>query len=302
MVEAVSAGDDAEGPQVGEDRSENPGAVSGSAEASGADLERKTGDRLTLDQQVSAALEALGDRQKCNRLNGCPPAEQLVALGESSAEFVIRRYGELSRPSYQRLLLVQTAGRLNAPLAKAFLLERLHGPTWEERMEAAVGLGRLKATEYIPIMRMRLQTERSAGIVGAVYGIHCGLAQMGEDASRRELREALLPATVAMVNPGMTRAAVECLTELQDSTICALLPGVMSHEDLYLRRESFAAAGALQCSQTDVLLALGRGLSDPVPSAGRQARKALESITGVRFADESSLLDYLDGGKGGGQP
>jgi HEAT repeat protein len=223
-------------------------------------------------------------------------------LGESSVEFVIRRYGELSCSSYQRLLLIQVVGRLGSPLAKPFLLERLHGANWEERMEAAVGLGRLRATEYIPIMRMRLQAEQSAGIVGAVYGVHCGLARMGEDASRTELREALLPATVAMVNAGMTRVAVECLKELQDSVICELLPGVMSHEDLYLRRESFAAAGALKCLQTDVLLALGRGLGDRVPSAGRQARTALESITGVRFADERSLRDYLDAQRGGSNP
>ena len=169
-------------------------------------------------------------------------------------------------------------------------------------MEAAVGLGRLKATEYIPIMRMRMEAESSGGMVGAVYGIHCGLARMGEGSSRAELKRALLPATVALVNAGMTRVALECLKELEDSTICELLPGVMAHEEMYLRRESFAAAGALKCSQTDVLLALGRGLSDRVPSAGRQARMALESVTGIRFADEKTLQEYLDTRRGGGNP
>lgn len=250
------------------------------------------GERESLDQKIERLLDEATRKSTCNRVSGCPAAQQLISIGVPAIEPIVRRYLTLDRPGFEKFNLLDVLGRIGGDGAHRFLFERLHEEHWEERAQAAISLGRLKATEYASHMEQLLVEARGQGRLGVQYALLCGLSLMQQGDHLPELRTALEPHNVSGLNWGFTRVAVECLDDLSDKTSCPLLASAILHPDLFLKKAAIKMAGNQRCSQPEVLDALGQSLDDRVPSVRRLAQSSLQSITGTRFQNKKAFDDY----------
>ena len=94
------------------------------------------------DPTIAAALDAIRDRQQCNRVMGCKPATQLLQKGEEAVSPILEAVSRSRSDGYWRVRLVELLGQLRDARAAPVLEQLLRSNLWEIRCRAAIALGR----------------------------------------------------------------------------------------------------------------------------------------------------------------
>ena len=244
----------------------------------------------THPQAVTEALDAIRDRQRCNRIMGCDPAVTLAQHGRAAVPAILEALGDSPQGSYWVVRLISLLGQLDDERALPFLHGMLADNRWELRCEAAVALGRLKrqaSHEALQAAYGRARADKDLPFEAALLLALDRMNGTVDGGAPREVLAARLPTDreiLGPMNPGFFRFLVDVV---RFSRLPSGLPMVRLgavHRDRFVRLSSLATLGALQ-DTGGIPYAVGR-LDDPLPSVKRAALGALQEITGSRSLTE----------------
>ena len=246
-------------------------------------------------------LDLATTRQDCNIVMGCRAGEELVEFGSAAIPAIIRRYGELTRHSYQKFHLIELLGEIGDTAAVPFLSALLEDSHWNARANAAWSLAQVGAKGQ----RLRLEELLAKHGKSRDWGFACALAfaveKLGGTGGREVLLKALTPDSISSRNTGFTRIAERAVGELEMAEACPLLKMAMEHPEVFLKKEAFRAAASLQCRDAEVHRILAAGLSGRVPSVRKEAATALKKLTGYEFKTFQQWQKY-ENTRAGGSP
>jgi len=255
--------------------------------------------RLDIEQ----ALQALADRQACNRVTGCPG---LVALFRFGPDLIAPAADAMARPNrgdgHWTIVLPELLGQLGDPRASDPLVRLLSDRRWEVKIAAAIGLAHLgelagprAKAELERLAALPANDPTAGGDLGLRAALELALMRLDPPAARshRQALARLVPQTHAAV--GATPAPIlDVLVSLVGhARLSEALPGV---REALGTGNRFVVATALdvvsRLQDTGAIPAVLALLDGPNPTLRRSARAALTGITGATFDEASQWRDW----------
>jgi hypothetical protein len=244
-----------------------------------------------LDPGVSAALDAIRERRKCNRIMGCKPSLELLQRGPEAVLPIVLAVSRSGSDGYWRVRLIEVLGQLGDARAIPTLERLLSSNRWEIRCRAAIALARLGSTGSAAhlerMIAQRADPDDPVSRVAALVALdRLGLPFEGAPARERLLRA--LPTdeeTLGPLNPGYYAFLAESIREARLNAAIPLARLGARHRDRFVREASLKTLGALQ-DTGGISVAVGR-LDDPLPSIKRLAITTLQQITGSHTLTEA---------------
>jgi hypothetical protein len=236
-------------------------------------------DSYSLDELLDLATQ----RQSCNLVTGCESEKLILLFGAEAVQPIIERYKSLPRSNYQKFHLLEMLGSLGDRSAVPFLTGLLAANHWNARANAAMAIGRIRATEQLDALYALMEKERNGRDFGFLYALAFAVERLGGTGGKEILLAGLAPQSIASRNWGFTRQAVLAARELGLDEACALLRPCIEHDDVFLKKEALRAVAGLSCGGEELARAVAKQLSARVPSIRREASETLWKRTGLRF-------------------
>jgi hypothetical protein len=237
-----------------------------------------------LDPRVAAALDAIRDRQKCNRIMGCKPSLELLQRGPDATLPILLAVTRSGSDGYWKIRLVEVLGQLGDPRAIPSLERLLSSSQWEIRCRSAIALARLgskgSAVHLERMIAERADPDDPVSRVAALVALDRLGLPFGDAPARTHLLGALPldEETLGPLNPGYYAFLAESIREARLTSALALARLGARHRDRFVREASLKTLGALQ-DTGGISVTVGR-LDDPLPSIKRLAVTTLQQITG----------------------
>jgi len=242
--------------------------------------------------RVTAALEAIVDRHKCNRVTGCPP---LVSLMQDLPEAVpatlqllaVRGGGD----GYWIEMLIEMLGQSDDPTTLRALEAYSRDKRWTVKLRAVVALGRMKNHLTDNTRDLLAEAETMAAASGDVAWLAAVVAARSEviPAEREALRARLLTLYPT------TREAVEAAPAPVLDWLVMVAVGIRLTEAAptlrwaCLSTNRFVSVSAIdgvgRFQDTGAVPYLLTRIEDVQPTVRRRAIEALQNITGMRQAE-----------------
>lgn len=246
------------------------------------------------DPALQAIIADLKDRQKCNRVTGCPPLSALLSRGPAVLDPIVAELRAAPKADgYWAVALTDALGQLGDARAAEPLRQLARDPRWEVKMVALRGLGRLAD---------RLDADTTAALVTELGAIVARPEARAEPSWAGSLRFVL--ARLDRAHEAEHRAALVALVPTDEAAMKAMaapfldtlvvlvgelratqaLPGVRlaaTSDNRFVALHALEVLGTLQ-DTGGVPFALTR-LEDGNPTIRRAANGALQRITGSGF-------------------
>jgi HEAT repeat protein len=236
--------------------------------------------------EVSAALAAIVDRHKCNRLMGCAPRDLLRTHGAAALPAILALLDTAkTRDGYWIIALLGLLGETDDPRSVAALEARLGDGRWEVRTRAALSLAALAPEGSRAALEAALAPVRRGEDVAFEAAVLYALDRLGATVDERPAREALVArltldfAALSRLNPGFFAALTEVIRRARVSEALPVVRLGITHRDRFVRVGAIEAAAALKDPGAIPFL-VGR-LDDVLPSVRRGTLAALVAITGA---------------------
>ena len=227
-------------------------------------------------------LQALKNKQSCNRVMGCEPAIGLSHYGQKAASVLL---GELEAGPvdgrYWQVMAIKLLGALEAQDALPLLHTLLEQPRWEVRTRAALAIAAIAQPESEGALRSLLTRQHDlASDAAAIYGLHALGASL-DGMPARDVLVSRLPTefdALSSLNPGHFAFLAELvgLAQLRPSLQLARWGAI--HKDRFTRMAALQTLALLK-DREGIPYAITR-LEDVSPGVKRQALRTLRLITG----------------------
>jgi hypothetical protein len=223
-------------------------------------------------------IEAFVDRQRCNLLKGCDPADALVALGASAVDAACTFYEESARDAdrYYRSRVLQALGRMGGEKAEACLLQALETSRWLDQTIAAFGLGNLRAVRARATLEALLADPNQKPGLALRAGVLYALVRVGAKPSLDELWRSIEPGRVSIHNWGYLRYVVRAAARLGARDQVGHIAALVAHPDYYLKREALQALAVL--GDRSAARAAAAALDVEYPGIQREAANCLRAL------------------------
>ncbi|MCB9729258.1 MAG: HEAT repeat domain-containing protein [Deltaproteobacteria bacterium] len=238
------------------------------------------------DAELGAALTAMRDRHRCNRLMGCEPAKVVASRGSAAVPALLDTLEQgRGADGFWMLALLDLLGAADDERALPLLERWLSDPRWEVRTRAALALAKLGRPSSAEALQAALAAARGRrGDVAFEAALMLALVRLGETVQGQPARAALQErlaldhGELATMNPGFYAVLTEIVARADLPEALPLVRLGITHRDRYVRIGAIAAAGSLH--DTGAIPFLVGRLDDRLPSVRRAAVAALREITG----------------------
>jgi hypothetical protein len=272
-----------------------PGVAAADVVTAGAEPQAVVAPEAPVDPEVARLLAEVRERQRCNRVTGCPAMTGLLqrvpaAIGPVSELLRAQGRGD----GYWIEALLDFLGQSDRPEALETLAPFARDRRWAPRLRAAVAIGRLHrhATELTrDVVREGLKMAEASGDTAWLAALLMAQARL-EPARAGELEARLLslyptdPAAIRQIPPPVLDWLVMVATEARLSRAAPLLRGACLSDNRFVAISALTGVAAQQDTGA-VPFALSR-LDDVQPGVRRAAMLALQTITGSRTIDTAA--------------
>ena len=241
--------------------------------------------RAKLEEEAAKKWKQLKERQKCNLLNGCVPAKELVSMSPDVAAQAAKKIVAFKRSPYWRIQLLRALRFVRDHRVQKAQREMLSDKAWPIRSYAAVGLGYARDKSFKEQLATRLAHESN-------YGAQIGYLWSETTLDPRSGREKLVEHIRQLPETRDIRVHLMALDAIQSMKLVELreqVQGWLGHRNFFVVRESVRTISDLHDrSATPLLIPL---LDHDQPMVQREALDTLRRFTGLKHARKRSAFE-----------
>ncbi len=245
---------------------------------------------------MDAALEAIQDRHRCNRVMGCPPLTQLLQdrnVAVPAATELLAQRGQSD--GYWVEMLLELLGQSDDARALRTLEVFMRDRRWSPRVRALVALARLEAHATADTRALVAEAETMAASADDKAWLAAALHARSrlEPAMTAEHRVRLLSlyprdrAEIEAIPAPVLDWLVMIAGEARLSQAAPLLRVATLSSNRFVSVSAITVSGRLQ--DTGAVPYLLSRLEDRQPAVRRAALAALQAITGMRHTEDPGV-------------
>ena len=233
--------------------------------------------------EVSVLVKRMGNKTKCNDLNGCPLVNALVSMGADAAPAIQSVFGKTRGDDHWRLRLLEALGRMRHPEIPGFLKRVAKSATLQPmRVQALLSLARQGDKDLrkdIESLKSQFHPEKHRA---ELLAIGFAVAALGDKETGKKLirKHFIVPPVPTQYRRwDLLRPGVYAIGQLRMNEYLPQLEDISERADPFVRREAVRALSALRNKKS--IPALVKRLDDEVPGVRMAAVRALQTLTGL---------------------